>query len=792
MSEALSAGTVSLPVKPDTNGFGKKLSDGILGQSDGLKGIGGKIAGTIMAGVAAVGIGVGIAKIFHTGFDEAKDASAGVAQLTAGIKSTGNAANVTVKGMTDLASSIQGVSGQTDDSVVKAEQLLLTFTNIKNSGPDKIFDQATLAASNMAAKMGGDASSQAILLGKALNDPVKGITALTRVGVSFTQGQKDTIAALVKTGDTVGAQKLILGELNKEFGGAAAAAGQSLPGSLARTRRAFEDISQSIVEGFMPIVAPAISGVANALVKAAPSIAVFSSALSGHLAGAVHAVAGAFADFRSGFTKGTDEVGSSQSIFAQWGDVVFFAVQKIGPVFDALKPVFASVWSALSPVLAAVGSAFKQILPAIAPLIPQVFTLASSLSPLRLIFTAIAPVLPQLISSLGSLAASIGGALGGAIEALMPTLTSVVGILTTELAAVFKMLVPVVLKLVEVIGPVLGAVIRAVMPIIQAVLGALSPILQALMPLITGLVSVIAPLVVILAQVLGPVISFVAGLMQAILVPIIQLVAGAITVLVTVISWLVNTIVIPYFKALGAIFIWLYQSIVLPVFNAIGAIFNWLWRSVISPVAGFIGGVLRTIGAVLSALWQVTISPVAAAIGIAFRAIGATFSWIWNSVISPVAAFIGSAVRTIGGVIGIVFGTIGSNIRGAFNGVVDFVRGIFNNIIGIVNNIIDGINGATSLAGAIGIHIGAIPHLPRLADSGTVMPRPGGTAVVVAEAGKAESVVDTGKLNDLMDRAGRSGDSGGRDGDTFNIYEAISARATALQVSRRQAQLGAV
>jgi hypothetical protein len=95
----------------------------------------------------------GSGAVIKTGLDETLDASAGIAQLQAGIESTGNVANVSVKGMTDLASSIQNMSGQTDDSIVKAESLLQTFTNIRNEGPNKIFDDATLAAANMAAKM---------------------------------------------------------------------------------------------------------------------------------------------------------------------------------------------------------------------------------------------------------------------------------------------------------------------------------------------------------------------------------------------------------------------------------------------------------------------------------------------------------------------------------------------------------------------------------------------------------------------------------------------------------------
>ena len=61
------------------------------------------------------------------------------------------------------------------------------------------------------------------MLGKALNDPIKGITALSRAGVTFTQGQKDQIKTLVESGNLLGAQKIIMGELEAQVGGTAEA-----------------------------------------------------------------------------------------------------------------------------------------------------------------------------------------------------------------------------------------------------------------------------------------------------------------------------------------------------------------------------------------------------------------------------------------------------------------------------------------------------------------------------------------------------------------------------------------
>jgi len=268
-------GYSTLTVMPSTRGFGAALSRDVNPQMHGSGLSAGKVMGAgLLAGFVAISAGIGA--VIKTGFDEAKDASAGSAQLAAGIKSTGNAANVSLKGMNDLASSIQGYSGQTDDSIVASQQLLLTFTKIKNTDTDKIFDRATTATANMAAKMGGDAAGSAIQLGKALNDPVKGVASLGRMGVQFSDDQKKMIKSLVDTGDVAGAQNVILAELETQFGGAAEAAGNSLPGQLAKAKRSFEDVSQAVVEGLLPVVLPGLTSIGTTITdKVIPAVVGF-------------------------------------------------------------------------------------------------------------------------------------------------------------------------------------------------------------------------------------------------------------------------------------------------------------------------------------------------------------------------------------------------------------------------------------------------------------------------------------------------------------------------------------
>ena len=174
-------------------------------------------------GGAAVGGLAGVVGGFaYSAFNESRKV---VAQTGAVIKSTGGVANVTAKDVSGLATAISNKTGIDDEAIASGSNLLLTFTNIRNEAGkgNKVFDQTTKAAVDMAAALGTDTKSAAMQLGKALNDPTKGVTKLMRSGVTFTDAQKDQIKALQESGDMLGAQKIILREVSKEFGGSAAA-----------------------------------------------------------------------------------------------------------------------------------------------------------------------------------------------------------------------------------------------------------------------------------------------------------------------------------------------------------------------------------------------------------------------------------------------------------------------------------------------------------------------------------------------------------------------------------------
>lgn len=233
-----------------TGRIGKALSDGLktpVGST-----AAGAAIGTALGSGIATGLRTtmrGLTAIPRTGFAELKDYQAGLAQLQAGLRSTGGVAGLTARELEDLASSIQRYSGQTDDSIVRAEGFLLTFDQVRNSvgkGND-VFTRATQASADLAARGFGSAESSAVQLGKALQDPTRGLLGLTRVGVTFTAQQRAQIKGLQEAGRLLDAQKVILAAVEKQVGGSARAYGQTLPGSIDRAKRSFEDISQTVV-----------------------------------------------------------------------------------------------------------------------------------------------------------------------------------------------------------------------------------------------------------------------------------------------------------------------------------------------------------------------------------------------------------------------------------------------------------------------------------------------------------------------------------------------------------------
>lgn len=230
------------------------------------------------------------------------------AQLTARIKDTGSAAGRSLAELNAQADKLQNLTVFDDEAIGGVQAMLLTFKDIQGIR----FDEATAAVLDMSTAMGQDAQSSAIQLGKALNDPIKGLASLSKIGIQFSEDQKKVITALVETGDKAGAQKIILDELATQMGTAAEAARDTLGGALQALQNSFDNLLEgdsgdagivgtreaveSLIrvlndpetkQGFDNLVAGAVSAI-NAMVRMASTAANVTKFVAEEIAARVH------------------------------------------------------------------------------------------------------------------------------------------------------------------------------------------------------------------------------------------------------------------------------------------------------------------------------------------------------------------------------------------------------------------------------------------------------------------------------------------------------------------------
>lgn len=225
------------------------LRSGVSTASGAFGGLGKSVlawTGGLLAGGLAVR---GFIGVVNDSLAAARSQIAADKDLEATLKSTGNQVGYTVTQLKEMATSLMKVTNFEDDAIQKSQGMLLTFTKIGR----EVFPEATEATLNMAQKFKTDASQAAIQLGKALNDPIGGVTALRRVGVMLTDQQEQQIKTFVKSGNIMAAQKVILAELSTEFGGLARAAADPFTQFQHQLGEVKEDLGMALLPAFKDV-----------------------------------------------------------------------------------------------------------------------------------------------------------------------------------------------------------------------------------------------------------------------------------------------------------------------------------------------------------------------------------------------------------------------------------------------------------------------------------------------------------------------------------------------------------
>jgi len=246
-----------------TTNAAKKQSDAV---KDGWDEIQNTAAGVTLGNVVSAGIEKAMSAIdeFIGGAEAAyTEAEQNQAQLGAALKSTGEAAGRSQDQLNDMAGSLMALTGVDDDLITKSESLLLTFTGISG----EIYDAALPAILDLSRALGSDLEGATIQVGKALNSPIQGMAALKKVGISFTEDQKKLVKSLQDTGDMAGAQRIILAELTKEFGGVAEAVANTESGGLQRFETRMGNIQEVVGAFLVSMKAATVQGLDPFLTK---------------------------------------------------------------------------------------------------------------------------------------------------------------------------------------------------------------------------------------------------------------------------------------------------------------------------------------------------------------------------------------------------------------------------------------------------------------------------------------------------------------------------------------------
>ena len=207
-------------------------------------------------GIAASAFSAGVGLAFRDSLQLYDTQEKAMAKVRQAVEATGGAAGKTAEELFRAASGLQEISRYGDEAILdRVTGQLLTFTNIAGEQ----FDRAQAAILDIATVLGSDLQPVAIQVGKALNDPAKGLSALARSGIQFTEEQHEVIKSLAETGRMAEAQSLILAELEKQYGGQAQAAAQVGIGALDQLSNSWGDLKEEVGGILAELLPPVVS-----------------------------------------------------------------------------------------------------------------------------------------------------------------------------------------------------------------------------------------------------------------------------------------------------------------------------------------------------------------------------------------------------------------------------------------------------------------------------------------------------------------------------------------------------
>lgn len=442
------------------------FTSGLTAAQKHLQGVGARMQ-SFGAAAAAVGTGLtasltapllAFANVAVTEAVEMRDA---LGSVSASLAAMGDVGSQSLQELQVQAEKLARSSLFEDDQILRdVTTRLLSFGNIANEQ----FGRAQQAAVDMAAFLKTDLASAATLVGRALADPARAASVLTRRFGAMPPAVEANIAALVSLGDTAGAQAAVLDYLNTKVANQAQAARDNAP-PLLRMQLAFKALAGEIGKSLLPIFdrfALAFEGVTEKFSKLTPGmqqVVVVAGVLAAAI-GPVLIVFGAITAAIGALLPVLAVVGAPLLAIAAAAaavGVAFFVFRdEIVPILqsfaaalqDTLGPKLAPLWEALKGAVSAVGALFVEIFGEGAP--SAIVTLLKGFGEVvARVFGAAVDLITGAINVITNVLKAIGALLRGDFSAMWGFLGQAVMAVVRSIASAFQTLFPEVVSWVR-------------------------------------------------------------------------------------------------------------------------------------------------------------------------------------------------------------------------------------------------------------------------------------------------------------------------------------------------------
>lgn len=533
------------------------------------------------------------------------------------IKTTGDASKVTLGHVQALAAGLSIQTGVTKDLIQGGENLLLTQTHVRNEqgkGND-IFDRATKISLDLSKAMGTTMSGASIKVGKALQDPVHGLTALARVGITFTDQQKKQIKTMVDSGNILGAQKLILAELEKRYKGTAAAA--ATPAE--KMHAAWHELLVTIGAKITPVMDKLANLFTTKIFPAIISILNGTSAWNEKIKSTVTWV-------RALLNNCRPLAAIIYTIVAATAAYILISAG-LGAVSKAIK-LSKDAWQALNNTIKA-----NWIILTISLIVGALIYAYTHFKSFRdFVKSAWAEIQVAFSFAWNNIIRPVMGAIGAAFRALLPSLQA---LWTQGFQPLFSEIGGIFAKLYNSAIKPYGAQIQFVIRAIAAV--TIWWVQNVTIPFIRFYVATITVAIKVVIAIIQGLIVVIRAIVAATTWWIVNVTVPTFKILIAAITFAINSIIIPTIRALGAAFTW--------IVNAVINLKNWFiiaWNAILNAVKVAYSG--------LVAVWATMVSWINV-IAATSRNLWATIHTVWSEIIGYIAAAWNGTIKVIWGLI---------------------------------------------------------------------------------------------------------------------------------------------